>query len=189
MTASPRERRYRLREQQIIEQARQIAESEGWASVTTRRLAQEINHSQPVIYQHFDSRDRILAAVVTQGFRELTALIRGAASASGDALEQLCWSYLDFGRQNPALYEAMFTKPTHLRFAHEDTPEELRASFEALTGIIRQETATTSNNDAAALTELFWATCHGLTSLHLAGRIPETHLAAHVQRTCTMIRS
>ena len=189
MTPSPRGRRYLHREQQIIEHARQIAEREGWASVTTRRLAQEINHSQPVIYQHFRSRDHVLAAVVTQGFLELTSLIREAASGPGCALERLCWSYLDFGRQNPALYEAMFTNPTHLRFAQEDTPAELRESFDALTGIILQETGQMSNNDAAALTELFWATCHGLTSLHLAGRIPGTHLEAQVKRICTMIRS
>ena len=112
MTPSPRGRRYLHRQQQIIEHARQIAEREGWASVTTRRLAQEINHSQPVIYQHFRSRDHVLAAVVTQGFLELTSLIREAASGPGCALERLCWSYLDFGRQNPALYEAMFTNPT-----------------------------------------------------------------------------
>lgn len=189
MIPSPQERRYRLREKRIVEQARQIAESERWASVTTRRLAQEINHSQPVIYQHFRSRDQVVDAVVTRGFLELTALIRGAASASGDALKQLCWSYLDFGRQNPALYEAMFTSPTDLRFAHEDTPAELQESFEALTGVIRQETGTMSSNDAATLTELFWATCHGLTSLHLTGRIPETHLQAQIERICTMIRS
>ncbi|WP_150460211.1 TetR/AcrR family transcriptional regulator [Nesterenkonia ebinurensis] len=186
--ASPRERRYRIRQERIIEHARGIAESEGWAAVSTRRLAQQIDHSQPVIYQHFRSREHLVAAVVTQGFVELTSLIREASAAAGGGLEQLCWSYLDFGRQNPALYEAMFTRPTHLRFAQEDTPAELRESFEALAEVIVRAAGDRADEDVAALTELFWATCHGLTSLHLAGRIPGDHLKGQVERICTMIR-
>lgn len=103
MRLSPRVRRYNVREQRILDDARRIAESEGWPAVTTHRLAQEIEHSQPVIYQHFSSREHLIGAVVRQGFAELTGLIRDAGSSAEGVLERLCWSYLDFGKQHSAV--------------------------------------------------------------------------------------
>ena len=34
-----------------------------------------------------------------------------------------------FATENPALYDAMFTRATRLRFGAEDTPEPLTAAF------------------------------------------------------------
>ena len=66
-------REKQARRGQIINAARQIAESEGWPSVTVRRLSDEISYSQPVLYSHFESREDILAAVAVEGFREMLA--------------------------------------------------------------------------------------------------------------------
>lgn len=59
------EARHRL----IVDTARGLAEREGWDAVTTRRLATEIEYSQPVIYKHFASMDDLAAAVALDGFR------------------------------------------------------------------------------------------------------------------------
>ncbi len=130
------------RELRIVAAARSIAEREGWAAVTVRRLAEEIEHSQPVLYSHFENRDAIVAAVAVEGFRELTpALLRAAGerrppgrAGAAAALEAVGFAYLAFARANPALYEAMFTLPTRLHFAVSDTEPELRATFGALGG-------------------------------------------------------
>jgi hypothetical protein len=45
----------------IIQTARQIAETDGWDAVTTRRLAETIEYSQPVLYSHFANKDAIVA--------------------------------------------------------------------------------------------------------------------------------
>ena len=42
--------------------------------MTIRRLADEIEYSQPVLYSHFENRDAIVAAVAVEGFLELQAL-------------------------------------------------------------------------------------------------------------------
>ena len=70
------------REHRIVAAARAIAEREGWDAVTIRRLAEEIEYSQPVLYSHFESRDAIVAAVAIEGFQEITATPREAASGS-----------------------------------------------------------------------------------------------------------
>ena len=70
------------RERRIIAAARGIAEREGWDAVTIRRLAEEIEYSQPVLYSHFENKDAIVAAVAVEGFQEITVALREAASGS-----------------------------------------------------------------------------------------------------------
>jgi AcrR family transcriptional regulator len=70
------------REHRIVAAARVIAEREGWDAVTIRRLADEIEYSQPVLYSHFENRDAIVAAVAVEGFQEFTVVLREAASRS-----------------------------------------------------------------------------------------------------------
>src|SRR5215470_16450200 len=72
------------REDRIVAAARVIAEREGWSAVTIRRLAEEIEYSQPVLYSHFENRDAIVAAVAVEGFREITKALQKAARDSSD---------------------------------------------------------------------------------------------------------
>ncbi|HXP58388.1 MAG TPA: TetR family transcriptional regulator, partial [Streptosporangiaceae bacterium] len=44
-----RARRTAERRQQILDAARTVAEAEGWAAVTSRRLADAIGYTQPVL--------------------------------------------------------------------------------------------------------------------------------------------
>ncbi len=157
------------RERRIIGAARLIAEGEGWSAVTIRRLAEEIEYSQPVLYSHFENRDAMVAAVAVEGFRDITATLQEAARGSTDrrdALENVAMAYLGFARRHPALYEAMFTLPTGLRFAQAETRLELRAAFDALAAVV-----TPANSDVAVATETFWAALHGLAELERSGRI------------------
>ena len=108
------------REHRIVAAARAIAEREGWDAVTIRRLAEEIEYSQPVLYSHFENRDAIVAAVAVEGFKDITAALRTAANGSTgrrNALKNVAMAYLAFALSRPALYEAMFVLPTSLRFA------------------------------------------------------------------------
>ena len=157
------------RERRITAAARKIAAREGWSTVTIRRLAEEIEYSQPVLYSHFENRDAIVAAVAIEGFQELATALREAAHPSADRRTALCnvaTAYLGFAYEHPALYEAMFTMPTDLRFADADTKPELRAAFAALAAVV-----TPSGNDNDVATETFWAALHGLAELERSGRI------------------
>lgn len=156
------------REHQIVAAARLIAEREGWDAVTIRRLADEIEYSQPVLYSHFENRDAIVAAVALEGFEEIAAALREAASGSSgrNALKNVAVAYLDFALRRPALYNAMFVLPTDLRFAEAATRPELRAGFEAVAAVV-----TPFCVDVEDATETFWAALHGLAQLERSGRI------------------
>ncbi|RFB78278.1 TetR/AcrR family transcriptional regulator [Methylovirgula sp. 4M-Z18] len=157
------------REYRIVAAARLIAEREGWDAVTIRRLAEEIEYSQPVLYSHFKNRDAIVAAVAVEGFQELTGALREAASGSTgrrNALKNVAMAYLAFAFRHPALYAAMFILPTNLRFAESGTRPELRAAFAALAAVVAPFCV-----DVDDVTETFWAALHGLAELERSGRI------------------
>lgn len=157
------------REHRIVAAARVIAEREGWDAVTIRRLAEEIEYSQPVLYSHFENRDAIVAAVAVEGFQEIAVALREAASGSTgrrNALKNVAMAYLAFALRHPALYEAMFVLPTDLQFAEAGTRPELRAGFEALAAVVMPFCA-----NADDVTETFWAALHGLAALERSGRV------------------
>ena len=122
MTSQERRERERAqRRQVIVNAARELAEAEGWESVTTRRLADCIEYSQPVLYGHFEGKVAIVSAVALEGFGELSATLRNARKTAGwpDAEPRAVASaYMEFARANPALYQAMFTLTVDLTFAH-----------------------------------------------------------------------
>jgi AcrR family transcriptional regulator len=164
-----RERDRAARRRLIVETARKLAETEGWDAVTTRRLSTEIEYSQPVLYKHFAGMDQIADAVALDGFAELADTIDAAhADAGADGLARVARAYLDFARDNPAVYDAMFTRTTALRFAEEDTPPPLKAAFAALRHAVGGVAADT---DVDTRTEIFWSTLHGLVTLGRTHRL------------------
>jgi AcrR family transcriptional regulator len=150
-----RERERSARRRLIVMTARKLAEAEGWDAVTTRRLSTEIEYSQPVLYKHFAGMEQIADAVAIDGFDELAEVIRGArsdADAASDALTRIAHAYLDYARDHPAVYDAMFTRATTLRFAAQDTPPQLSAAFAELRQAVR---LVADEHDADTLTEVF----------------------------------
>jgi AcrR family transcriptional regulator len=172
-----RANRHRL----IVSTARRLAEAEGWDAVTTRRLSTEIEYSQPVLYKHFSSMEDIAEAIAIEGFGELADVLRAArtdAATVDRSLTPMAHAYIHFARNNSALYDAMFTRATKLRFAADDTPAPLVAAFAEL----REGIATIAHGrDVDTLTEAFWAALHGLITLDRRGRLRPEHHADRVE--------
>lgn len=175
-----RERERAERRLLIIGTARRLAEIEGWDAVTTRRLATEIEYSQPVLYKHFAGMEQIADAIALEGFDELAAATRAARTGAdaNDALARTAHAYLGFARDHPAVYDAMFTRTTALHFAAADTPSELSAAFAELREAIA---LVTGGQDSDTLTEVWWSALHGLVTLSRAGRLRHDHESERVQ--------
>lgn len=167
-----RERRQQERAERhgrIVAVARELAEDHGWDAVTTRRLADRIEYSQPVLYGHFPGgKDEIVGAVALEGFAELARALRAAVDAAGpdDAVRALAGAYLDFAAAHPEVYRAMFDLAA-LPFARDDTPAPLREGFAIVRDVLAPHT-----RDPDRYAEVGWATLHGLATLSRAGRLP-----------------
>jgi AcrR family transcriptional regulator len=170
-TEDRRARERAARRQLIIATARTLAEGEGWDAVTTRRLSTEIEYSQPVIYKHFASMEDLMEAVALEGFGELANDL-GAARLDGpprEALTRVAHAFNAFANENPALYDAMFSRATRLRFGATESPPALVAGFTELRQAIVDSIAT--DRDIETLTEVIWASLHGLTTLARGERL------------------
>jgi AcrR family transcriptional regulator len=166
------------RRAQIISAARRIAELEGWSNVTVRRLSDEISYSQPVLYSHFASRDEILAAVAIEGFQEIGLGLQKARKRGkrGNTVESVAAAYLEFAASSPALYEVMFSLSLTVPFDDPATPPELRFAFSQLLELFPGR-----RSKAEVISELFWASLHGIAELTRTKRFPPSRQKERVR--------
>ncbi len=162
-----RARRAAERRQQILDAARAMAEADGWAAVTSRRLADAIGYTQPVLYTHFPGgKTEIMRTVALAGFAELAVATRAAVGrkSGARAIAAVADVYLGFAAAQPSLYEAMFQLPIDARFAQDDAEAELQSGFSALAAAL-------GDNDDGTATEVLWSALHGMSLLERAGRM------------------
>ncbi len=183
-TQARRQREQAERERLIVAAARELAEAEGWEGVTTRRLAERVEYSQPVLYTHFAGKGAIMAAVAVQGFAELAGQLQAAVAPSSDAREALAAvaaAYVGFAEQSPAVYDAMFSRAVDLPFATAETPAALNDAFDELR---RAAHAVAAGDEEEVLTEVLWSALHGLVTLTRGGRLPRER---HDQRLALLV--
>ena len=173
MSVQERKQRERAdRERLIVATARELAEQQGWDAVTTRRLAERIEYSQPVLYSHFRGKREIIGAVALEGAAEMAVAMRSATAAAStprDRVAALARAYLDFAERNPAVYDALFQLDGGLAYAQEDTPEQLKDAFAALMETLGEVAG--DGVDPELFTEVFWASLHGVATLTRSRRL------------------
>ncbi|CCH33052.1 TetR/AcrR family transcriptional regulator [Actinosynnema sp. NPDC047251] len=181
-----RERERAERHRLIVDAARDLAESEGWDAVTTRRLAERVEYSQPVLYSHFKGKDAIVRAVAVDGFAVLAGLLRTARTGKegAAALRATAETYLDFAAERPALYDAMFVQRVDIPFGTAETPAELRAAFEEFVATVAP---LAGHRDPETLIEVFWSSLHGLATLTAGRRLRPDHHRARLDLLLTSL--
>ncbi|MFF1400573.1 TetR/AcrR family transcriptional regulator [Streptomyces sp. NPDC058287] len=183
MSVQERKERERAgRERLIVATARELAEQQGWDAVTTRRLAERIEYSQPVLYSHFRGKREIIGAVALEGASELAEAVRVATSAADGPrtrVAALARAYLDFAQRNPAVYDAIFQLDGGFAYAQEDTPEPLKDAFAALLECLGEVAG--DGVHPGLFTETFWAALHGVATLTRAGRLPPEETERRVE--------
>ena len=170
-TQDRKQRALAERRRLIVTTARELAESEGWDAVTTRKLAERIGYSQPVLYSHFAGKLEIVAAVALEGAAELTEVIREARTGRpgpAEAAESVVRAYHGFAERHPAVFDALFSMPTGLVFGGPDSPEELKAAFGELVATFGP---LAGERDVETFTEMAWSAMHGQVILARSGRL------------------
>src|ERR1051325_2993351 len=86
MSISTRRARERANTQErIIEAALHVLETEGAAALTIRRIANDVEYSAPVVYQHFANKDALILELVAHGHRlMLTQVLQASQEADAD---------------------------------------------------------------------------------------------------------
>jgi AcrR family transcriptional regulator len=142
------------RAREIVAAARELLEAEGREALSMRHLAERLGIRAPSIYKHLPGKEALEAAVISDGFLELAAVL------DGSRLETLAAGYRAFARAHPHLYRLMTDGPlARDRLAPGAEDAAAAATLEAMGG---------DRDGARAL----WAFAHGMTILELDGRFP-----------------
>ena len=68
------ERKLRQKEEvraSILRAASKLVEKEGWQALSIRKIADAIEYSVPVIYDHFENKEALLLEFTKRGFQRL----------------------------------------------------------------------------------------------------------------------
>ncbi len=170
----------RQREQQelkrrILKTAREIARTEGWNSVTLRKIAERIDYTHAALYSYFANKEQLLLAVLREGFDALLAdLSRAALQATTplEAFRRSVFAYWTFAWRNPELYRVMYGLDG-IPFGVTETWTEGTRIGEAAASVITDlfEAQGRSVEQIDTKVFLLWSTLHGLISLTMVGRL------------------
>jgi AcrR family transcriptional regulator len=162
--------------QALLEAAIRLIAESGATAFTLREVARRAGVSHNAPYRHFQDKDALLAAVATEGYRELTeAMVKAAGqrSSARDRLKEAGLAYIAFALRRPEHFTVMFDAP----FSKRTNPEAGSASehaFSTLLNLVRdcQRDKQLPSGDPLAFGLLAWSMVHGIAKLAITARLP-----------------
>ncbi len=155
----------------LIRAALELIAEKGPAGFTFADAARWAGVSPAAPYRHFRDRDELIADVARRGFELFAAALTKAWDEGRPdlmaAFDRLGRAYLDFAREQPAYYSAMFEAGVPL-----DTDPQLRASSEAAFAVLRTaaeklvaQMPAKGRPPALMVALHIWSMTHGIASL------------------------
>jgi AcrR family transcriptional regulator len=171
------ERKIRQKEEvraSILQAAWALVEKEGWQSLSIRKIAEAIEYSSPVIYDHFENKEAILLEFTRRGFRQLNEQLVAAKDKFTNPeqqIEAIAYAYWKFAFNEKEYYQLMYGLGMPGCDAVKQIPE-LTSFTETVSAPIKEMIAKSNNAGADSFLKLhtFWSTLHGLVSINMMGR-------------------
>ncbi|HEX6180552.1 MAG TPA: TetR/AcrR family transcriptional regulator [Chitinophagaceae bacterium] len=171
------ERKQRQKEEvraSILRAAWEVVETEGWQALSIRKIADAIEYSAPVIYDHFANKEAILHEFTRRGFQLLNEELLKARERFPNPeqqIEAIGYAYWKFAFTNKEYYQLMYG----LGMPGCETVKQISelATFTQLVlEPIRKLIAQSKNTSADPFLKLhtLWSTLHGLISINMMGR-------------------
>src|SRR5215469_4406965 len=160
----------------LVDAAIQFIAEVGPSGFTLREVARRAGVSHNAPYRHFQDKEALLAAVATEGFRELTQAMLDSVKARTNARERLKsagLAYVEFALRRPEHFTVMFDAPVS-RDKHSALSEASQQAFATLVDFVRpcQEEVQLPSGDPLPFALLAWSMVHGIAKLAIAGRLP-----------------
>jgi AcrR family transcriptional regulator len=161
--------------QALIDAAIELLAEGGPAALTLTEAAKRVGVTPAASYRHFSGRDELMAELARRGFEMFgeqieTAWDEGRPDAR-IAMQRMSAAYLQFAREEPGLYSAMFGAAATLA-----APEPAAAADHALEILWRAVVAYLQHSGVQAqgarnLALQLWALSHGVAMLSISGHL------------------
>jgi len=201
-----RERERKEMRRRILTAARELFQRGGYEDTTMRAVADRIDYTPTVIYQHFENKDALISTLVADDFRALTrGLVEtGRIEDPVVRLVRAMEEYIDFALAHPMHYAVTFMTASRDRegedpdSSDEAGPGDASRKVHAFLRVTCEEAISVGRfrpefQDAEEVAQMVWSAMHGVVSLYLARRddawVGWNNVRRTALRTCaTMIR-
>lgn len=173
------ERRLRAKEQvrsAIMDTAWQMVKEEGWQSLSIRKIADAIEYSVPVIYDHFENKEAILAEFGEVGFDMLSKKMKQAKEKHTNPVDQLkamADAYWNFALKNKEYYQLMYG--VGMACCDNEKCKEDKDGFDSLVMGSIEKIISKSKQPGTSVClkyHTYWSILHGLVSIKIMGNSP-----------------
>ncbi len=169
--AERKERQKKEVRDSILQAAWQLVHEEGWQNLSIRKIADAIEYSVPVVYDHFENKEAILFQFNKMGFKLLGDHLKAARekhSAPVQQLEAMAYAYWEFAFKNKEYYQVMYGLGMPNCEQVNKTPEIMDFTI-IIKSTIEQIFKENGNTDGNSFLKLnsFWSMLHGLVSINL----------------------
>ena len=159
-----------------------ILASEGVGGLSLRKVAKQAGVSHAAPYAHFRDKQALIAAISTEGFKQLYSQIEAVKNAYRTNPETLlieaAWAYVQFALHAPDRFKLMFSSVLEKEKDYPDFVEISQKNFRQLVEIVEicQGAEILKHGDPDLIALSMWGTVHGFISLLLEGQISHTVL-------------
>jgi len=162
----------------ILNAARDLFVSEGYRTVSMRKIADRIEYSPAAIYSYFPGKDDIFFALAEEGFRLLGAAAERITRHHLEPLEtlrQLFWAYYQFSKSQPQFFELMFLDRTVPQISRDwgrfAFVLDMMRGTSALIQRCIEAGDFAAGTDPDAAFHVLWAATHGPATIGLCSRL------------------
>lgn len=155
----------------ILDAAWRMVETDGWQSLSIRKIAEAIEYSIPVIYDHFKNKEAIQYEFTRQGFSLLNASLQKEKEAHAHPaaqLEAMAYAYWKFAFNHVAYYQLMYGLGMPTCETIRQT-EELNVFSDMILTSIKALIADGIHPEIDPMLKMhtFWSMMHGLVSINM----------------------
>ncbi|WP_346320993.1 TetR/AcrR family transcriptional regulator [Chitinophaga sp. YIM B06452] len=166
----------------IIDAAMRMFVEDGYEKTSIRNIADKIEYSPGTIYLYYKDKDELLYAVQKEAFSKMLGAFQQHANSRSPwkRLEQIAYTYVNFGIKHPDLYDLMFIIRAPMNTAEKKGDwENGDACFNYLADTIREcmEKGLLRYTDPRVAALSIWSMGHGLVSLQVRCRFKVMELS------------
>ncbi len=180
-----RERHSREREtvtRKILDAARGLFLSDGYANVSMRKIADRIEYSPGAIYSYFRSKEDIFFALAEEGLECVRAHCAASASPSSrrgtepvERVREAFWRVYTFSREQPEYFRLIFVESAVPRVSREweqlSSMRELRHDIEQDIQQCVDDGVFPGVESAGAVFRILWTAVYGAAVFRLSHRL------------------
>jgi AcrR family transcriptional regulator len=162
---------------QALDAARHLIAAHGHREMSMRDIAAEVGCSVSTLYFHFANRDALIHTLIDEGFQrwyEELLELQERCPEPYLLLEAIARTYIEFGLDNPELYEIMYLfHPRSMERLPKEVFRRIRRSLDFTAATVRACAGADglTEEDSRPLAAAIWATLHGVVSTLLTQRL------------------